>query len=161
MHAQSLSRVWLFATPWTIAHQAPLSMVFPKQKYWSGLPFPTPGDHLNPGIKPVSLASPAFAGGFFTTEPPGKPSVACSVLNKYLLNKWLWSGSVAVSSKVLPTWFQPQVLHLPRVLPGYHVSSSDSHWVLLPWGPLPGQNTKCVFISEAVAKESMIAWCQK
>ena len=128
MHAQSLSRVWLFATPWTIAHQSPLSMVFPKQKYWSGLPFPTPGDHLNPGIKPVSLASPAFTGGFFTTAPPGKPSVACSVLNKYLLNKWLWSGSVAVSSKVLPTWFQPQVLHLPRVLPDYRVSSSDSLW---------------------------------
>ena len=59
-----------FATPWTIAHQAPLSMAFPRQEYWSELPSPTPGDLLDPGIK---LASPALVGGFFTTEPPGKP----------------------------------------------------------------------------------------
>ena len=57
-------------TPWTIAHQAPLFMGFPRQEYWSGLPFPSPRDLLNPGIKPRSLA---LAGGFFTTEPPGKP----------------------------------------------------------------------------------------
>ena len=56
--------------PQGLAHQAPLSMGFPRQEYWSGLPFPSPGDILNPGIKP---ASPALAGGFFTTEPPGKP----------------------------------------------------------------------------------------
>ena len=51
--------------------QAPLSMKFSRQDYWSGLPFPPPGDLPNPGIKPMSLASP-LAGGFFTTEPPGK-----------------------------------------------------------------------------------------
>jgi len=62
-----------FATPWTVAHQAPLSMVFPRQEYWSGLPCPPPGDLRDPGIKP---ASPALAGRFFTTEPPGKPSLA-------------------------------------------------------------------------------------
>ena len=56
-------------TPWTVAHQAPLSLGFPRQEYWSELPFPSPGDLPNPGIKP---ASPALAGGFFTTEPPGK-----------------------------------------------------------------------------------------
>ena len=55
-----------FATPWTIAHQAPLSMEFPRQEYRSGLLFPAPGDPLNPGIKSVCLA---LAGGFFTTEP--------------------------------------------------------------------------------------------
>ena len=54
-------------TPWTVAHQAPLSMKFSRQEYWNGLPFPSPGDLLDPGIKPVSLASPALAGGFFTT----------------------------------------------------------------------------------------------
>ena len=59
------------ATPWTVAHQAPLSMRFPRQEYWSGLPFPSPGDLPDPGIEP---ASTAMAGGFFTTEPPGKPS---------------------------------------------------------------------------------------
>ena len=60
-------------TPWTVAHQAPLSMGFSRQKYWSGLPFPPPGDLLDPGIEPVSLVPPALAGGFFTTKPPAKP----------------------------------------------------------------------------------------
>ena len=59
-----------FVTPWTIAHRVPLSMSFPRQEYWSGLPFPTPGDLPNPGIEPVSSA---LASGFFTTEPSGKP----------------------------------------------------------------------------------------
>ena len=54
-------------------HQAPLSMEFSRQEYWSGFPFPSPGDLPNPGIKPVSPASPTLAGEFFTTEPPGKP----------------------------------------------------------------------------------------
>ena len=57
-------------TPWTGAHQAPLSMGFLRQEYWSGLSFPSPGDLLDPGIK---LVSPAFAGRFFTTEPCEKP----------------------------------------------------------------------------------------
>ena len=69
MYAQSLSCVRLFVTPWTVAHQAPLSMVFPRQEYWSGLPFSPPGDLPDPGIEPVSLMSPALAGGFFTTGP--------------------------------------------------------------------------------------------
>ena len=59
----------LFLTPWTVAHQAPLSIRFPRQEYWSGLPFPSPGDLPDPGIKP---RSPTLAGGFFTTESPGK-----------------------------------------------------------------------------------------
>ena len=56
--------------PRTVARQARLSMGFPRQEYWSGLPFPSPGDLPDPEIK---LGSPALAGGFFTTEPPGKP----------------------------------------------------------------------------------------
>ena len=63
---QLLSRVQLFVTPWTVAHQASQSMGFSKQEYWSGLPFPSPKDLPDPGIEPVSLASPALAGGFFT-----------------------------------------------------------------------------------------------
>ena len=59
-----------FVTSWIVAHQVPLSMGFSKQEYWSGLPFPSPGDLLNPGIKP---SSPTLAGRFFTTEPQGKP----------------------------------------------------------------------------------------
>ena len=60
------------STPEELACQAPLFMGFPRQEYWSGLPFPPPGDLPDPGIE---LVSPALAGGFFTTEPPGKPTV--------------------------------------------------------------------------------------
>ena len=70
--AQLLSRSWPFVTPWTIAHQAPQSMKFSRQEYWSGLPCPASRDLPDPGIKPTSLVSPALVGGFFTTEPPGK-----------------------------------------------------------------------------------------
>ena len=69
-----LSHVWLFVTPWTVAHQALLSMKFSRQEYWNRLPFPTPGDIPDPAIKPEFPASPAFAGRFFTTMPPGKPN---------------------------------------------------------------------------------------
>ena len=62
------SRVQLVATLWTVDHQAPLSMGFSRQEYWSGLPCPPPGDPPNPGIEPWSLMSPALAGGFFTTN---------------------------------------------------------------------------------------------
>ena len=60
-------RVQLFATPWTVACWAPLSLGFSRQRYWSGLPFPHPVDLPDPGIEPMSLMSPALAGGFFTT----------------------------------------------------------------------------------------------
>ena len=69
----SLSRVQLFVTPGTVACQAPLSMGFSTQEYWSGLPFPSLGDLPDRGIKPVSPGSPALAGGLFTTGPPGRP----------------------------------------------------------------------------------------
>jgi len=59
-----------FSTPWTVAHQVPLSMGFSRQEYWSELPFSSSESLPNPGIK---LMSPALAGGFFTAEPPGKP----------------------------------------------------------------------------------------
>ena len=68
-----LSHVRLFATPGTVAHQAPLAMKFSRQEYWSGLPFTTSGYLPNPGSQPMCLASPALAGRFITTEPLGKP----------------------------------------------------------------------------------------
>ena len=67
---QLLSRV-LFVTPWTEANQAPRSVEFSRQGYWSRLPFLPPGDLPNPGNKPASFVSLALPGGFFTTEPPG------------------------------------------------------------------------------------------
>ena len=72
-----------FATPWTAAFQAPPSMGFFRQQYWSGLPFPSPGDLPNPGIKPTSLA---LTGWFFITGPPGKPTCLFTLsLNQGLL----------------------------------------------------------------------------
>ena len=67
---KSLSRVLLFATPWTVAYQAPPSMEFSRQEYWSGLPYPSPGDLPDPGIEP---GSPAFQADALPAEPPGKP----------------------------------------------------------------------------------------
>ena len=69
-----------FATPWTIARQAPLSMGLSWQEYWSGLPFPFQRDLPDPGIEPASLRSPALAGRFFTTEPPGNPTYNYTVI---------------------------------------------------------------------------------
>ena len=66
--------------PWTIIHQAPLSMGFPRQECWSGLTFPTPGDLLDPGIGPVSPESPRLTDGLFTTESSGKPIVIITFL---------------------------------------------------------------------------------
>ena len=69
-------------TAWTVARLVPGSMGFSGQEYWSGLSFPPPGDLPDPGMEPVSPASPALAGGFFTPAPPGKPYVLGTVLNK-------------------------------------------------------------------------------
>ena len=74
VHAQLLSHVRLFGTPWTVARPAPLYMEFSRQEYWSGLSFPTPGDLPNPETEPVSLVSPVLAGRFLTTEQQGGPT---------------------------------------------------------------------------------------
>ena len=74
--AYMLSCVQLFGTPWTVARQASLFIRFTRQEYWSGLPFPSPGDLPDPGIEPVS---PALAGRLSTTVPPGKQP-------RYILN---------------------------------------------------------------------------
>ena len=74
MHAQLLS-VWLFATPWTVAHQVPPSVGYPRQEYWSELPFHTSGDFLNPEIESTSLTYPALAGGFLPLCHLGSPSI--------------------------------------------------------------------------------------
>ena len=67
-------------SPWTVAHQTPLSMGFSRQEYWSGLPFPSPGDLPDPEIQ---LTSPALSGRFFTTEPPWKPiTVILNILKR-------------------------------------------------------------------------------
>ena len=73
MYVLSHSVMSYSATPWAVACQSPLCMEFSGQEYWSGLPFPPPGNLPDPGIKPKSLVSPALTGGFLNTEPPRKP----------------------------------------------------------------------------------------
>ena len=68
-----MKKVSSLLTPWTVAHQSPLSMEFSRQEYWSGLPFPTLGDLPDPGMKRISLVSPALAGRLLPLVPPGKP----------------------------------------------------------------------------------------
>ena len=75
---KSLSRVRLFATPWTVAYQGPLSMGFSRQEYWSGVPFPSPGNLPNTGIKPRSLTLWVDA---LPSEPPGKISLIIITYN--------------------------------------------------------------------------------
>ena len=90
------SCVRLFAALWIIACQAPLFKGFSRQECWSGLPFPPPGNHPNPGIKPVSLTSPVLAGGFFTTSTILSPEV-CS--DSCPLSRWRY---LSISSSAVP-----------------------------------------------------------
>ena len=97
----------LLATPWTVAYQAPLSMGFFRQKYWNRLPFPSPGNLSNPGIKPMSLASPAPLADSLPTEPPGKPHIHTN--NGLLL---------CHKNETLPfvtTWMDPEGMMLSEV----------------------------------------------
>ena len=92
MCACVLSHVWLFATPWTVASQALLFMECSSQEYWGRLPYLSPGDLSNPGIESASFSSPALAGRFFTTVPPGNKfaKVICNIcyLGFEIWNQW-------------------------------------------------------------------------
>ena len=81
-------------TPWTIALQAPLSVGFPRQEYWSGLPFPSPGDLPDPRVEPVSYT----AGRCFTVEPPGRPPEYSRLLDKSDQYVWKWLSLTRSSS---------------------------------------------------------------
>ena len=115
MHAKLLQSFCNFTAPRTLARQASLSMGFPRQEYWSGLPFPSPGDLPNPGIEPIS---PALAGGFFTTEPSGKQTHKSlwNVINKYYISKQLclWLAWIVRKCFPLPCW----IFHFANVAQG-------------------------------------------
>ena len=117
---ESLSHVWLFAIPWTVALQAPLSMGFSRQEYRSRLPFPSPGALPDPGIEP---GSPTLQADFFTTEPPGKQK--CLLITYLTYCNPFWE----------PTW----VTHMLM-----------SVWYEIDWqGPFQGSNrhpNHCIFL---------------
>ena len=85
---KSLSHVQLFATPWTVAHEAPSSMGFSRQEYWSGLPFPSPRDLPDLEIEP---RSPALQADTLTSEPPGKPLLLGGPYNLLLKPEHFWN----------------------------------------------------------------------
>ena len=89
-HAFMLSHVRLFATPWTVAHQAPLSMEFSRREYWSGWPFPSPGDLPDPGIE---NRSPELQADSLLSEPPGKPKAPHEGILLPLFHMWETRGS--------------------------------------------------------------------
>ena len=102
---QLLSRVQLFAIPWTIARQAPLSMEFSRQEYWSGLSFPSPGDLPDPRIEP---RSPALQAASLQSDPPGKHSVKDVALNSCHGSQSNWgkdSAGYNCWEKHNSTWF--------------------------------------------------------
>ena len=116
-----LSHVRLFETLWTVTCQAPLSIGFSQQEYWSGLPFPSPGDLPNPGTEPASPAAPALAGRFFTTEPPGKPKLYIRTSLKInpkkgtLWNSGLcWRSFMKSASKFYKKWTLRTAFFMPQ-----------------------------------------------
>ena len=95
---QSLSHVLLLVTPWTVACQAPLSMSFCRKEYWSGLPFPSPGDLPDPGIKSTPLVSPALAVRFFTASASGSLTVPYLILKSSSHHEFIFVCGVRVYS---------------------------------------------------------------
>ena len=94
---KSFSLVQLFATPWTVAHQTPLSMEFFRQEYWSGLPFPSPGHLPDPGIKP---RSPALQADALPSEPPRKPHMT-QVNHQNMSSSWPgWAHDLKLSQTI-------------------------------------------------------------
>ena len=106
---KSLSHVWLFATPWTVAHQALLCMGFSRQEYWSGFPCYPSGDLPKPGIELESLTSPALAGGFFTTSTTWEahitnPQAQPSNLWHYIFETHILLYFYVNSNQKMPHW---------------------------------------------------------
>ena len=99
LYAESLSRAWRFVTLWTVARQAPLSMGFSRQEYWSGLPCPPPGDLPDPGIEP---RSPSLQADSLPTEPPGSPTPCTSEVHLLQLMNKYWSSMIS-------NWIKPAV----------------------------------------------------
>ena len=115
MKVKSFSRVRPFATPWTVVHQAPHSMGFSRQEYWSGLPFPSPEDLPDPGIEP---RSPTLQADALTSEPPEKPP-DWNLIFRYLGLRYTHTGFPGDVSGKEPTC---QSKRLKR--PGFYLSYS-------------------------------------
>ena len=130
------SHVWLCATRWTIAHQAPLSMGFSRQECWSGLPCPPPGDLPNPGIKAMSLRSPGLAGRFFTTCTTSEDSVQLSSVRLFVTP---WTAARQASLSITNSWSLLKLLSIELVMPSNRLIPLLSplwvfFYILRAWG---------------------------
>ena len=166
VHVRVLSYVWVFAAPWTVAHQAPLSMEFSRQQYWRGLPFPTPGDLPDPGIKLACPLSPALPVVFLPLYHLGSfgESRNLASLSFLICKWWLWYSVAAGllkrwhtgnlhshcchksdAQEILNLWpycnlnnhFRCKIMHLPDMLPGSSRLSLRLVDLQSCWGP-PG-----------------------
>ena len=129
---KSLSHVQLFETPWTVAHQAPLSMGFPRQEHWTRLPFPSPGYLPDPGIEPRSPASQADSSPF---EPPGNP---CCLFIQPLIKKILRLPCVMVFPQLKKKEhlnIQDLLLRCLPVMRVVIISSYHTSWLLEAFTP--------------------------
>ena len=116
MRSQRVRHDWATNTStFTAAHQAPLSTGFPRQEYWTGLPFPSPEDLPYPGMKPMS---PALAGRFFTTEPPGKPTY----LHTYTLNTCCKNHFIDPCFNFISYCSFPKILKSTLLLSSYKIN---------------------------------------
>ena len=126
----SLSRVWLFATLWTVTHQAPLSVEFSRQEYWSGLPFPSAGDLPDPGIEPMS---PALQANL--SKPPGTAAANWNIssvqsLIRVRLFETPWTAAHQASLSITNSWNSSKPMSIESVMP-------SSHLILCPLLLLP------------------------
>ena len=108
--AQPFSPVWLFATPWTVAHQAPLPMEFSRQEYWSRLPFSYSRGLPDSGIKPASLTAPALAAGLLTTTTTWEAHIAVY---------WDWNNDTSKICRIEEHKLQKNVYTLMSYISGY------------------------------------------
>ena len=134
-----LSHVWLFANPWAVDCQAPLSMVLSRQEYWSGLPCPPPGDLLKPGIESRSLA---LQGDSLPSKPPGKSKKTRWVAYPFSRGSSQPRNQTGVSCIVVDS--------LPAELPGKHIALIVSKCFLLWWGVNQGKSLEVKMLSAKV-----------
>ena len=104
LNVKSLSHVQLFVTPWTVTYQVPLSIGFSRQEYWSGLPFPPPGDLPNPGVEP---RSPTLQADALLSEPPGKPHTIVYRLQSHTFVCFMYFGRWVLHTKTSINFSHP------------------------------------------------------
>ena len=125
LNVKSLSHVQLFVTPWTVTYQVPLSIGFSRQKYWSGLPFPPPGDLPNPGVEP---RPPTLQADALLSEPPGKPHTIVYRLQSHTFVCFMYFGRWVLHTKTSINFSHPHFHGLYSLIS--HTPETQAHAIL-------------------------------